>query len=87
MFSYIKSLLMMLCLNLGLYTGHSLREGGVTMSAIAGLANWEIKSLGQWRSNTYQSFIKETPEMWASSTKWMAMAQLPALSTISDPTQ
>ena len=41
-----------------LYTGHSYRIGGATSAAAAGMADWEIKVLGRWTSDTYQRYIR-----------------------------
>ena len=34
------------------------------MATAASLGDWEIKSIGHWKSNTYQTYIKEKPQIW-----------------------
>ena len=61
--SHITFLLMKLGLNPALYSRYSMRIWGVTTPTVACLADWEIKSLEWWRSNTYQSYIRDAPDM------------------------
>ena len=72
MVGHIKSLLKKLGLKPGLYADNSMRIRGATMTIPAGLTVWEIKSLVWWRSNTYQSYIMEDLDMWASIVRRMA---------------
>ena len=74
MVGYIKGLLAKLGLNLSLYSGHSLHIGGATTAAVASLKDWEIKSLGHWKSNIYQTCIKETTDIKIYYAKRMACA-------------
>ena len=60
---HIKSLLAKLGLNPSFYSGHSLHIWGATTATTAGLRNWEIKSLGCWKSNTYWTYIREMMDM------------------------
>jgi site-specific recombinase XerD len=39
------------------YAGHSLRRGGATSYAAAGVSDEIIKSLGRWSSDTYQRYV------------------------------
>ena len=59
MVGHIKGLLTRLGLHPSLYSGHSLCIGGATTAAVAGLRDWEIKSLGCWKSNTYRTYIRD----------------------------
>ena len=40
------------------FTAHSYRVGGATSAAEAGLSDWEIKLMGRWSRDTYQTYIK-----------------------------
>ena len=40
------------------YAGHSLRIGAATTAASVGLQDCMIKSLGRWRSNAYQRYVR-----------------------------
>ena len=72
MVGHIKGLLDKLGLNPSSYSGHSLHIGGATIATTAGLRVWEIKSLGHWKSNTYQTYIREITDMKANYAKSMA---------------
>ena len=74
MVGYIKGLLSKLGLNPLLYNGHTMCIRGATTATVAGLRDWEIKSLGCWKSNTYQTYIRETTDMKINSAKRMACA-------------
>ena len=41
-----------------LYNTHSFRSGAATTAAEANLPDWLIKTLGRWRSDSYQVYIK-----------------------------
>ena len=72
MVGYIKGLLAKLGLNPSLYSGHIICTGGVTTSTAAGLRDWEINSLGHWKSNTYWAYIRETTDMKINCARRMA---------------
>ena len=55
---HIKLCVALIGINPDNYTGHSLRAGGATDAAKSGLADWEIKLLGRWSSDTYQRYIR-----------------------------
>ena len=42
-----------------LYSAHSLRAGVATTAASIGLPDWQIKKLGNWKSNAYQHYIRD----------------------------
>ena len=54
----VRNFLSKIQIQSSLYTGHSFRVGGATTAAAAGLADWEIKMLGRWSSDSYQRYIK-----------------------------
>ena len=41
------------------YSAHSLRAGMATTAADKGLPDWQIKKLGNWKSNAYQLYIRD----------------------------
>ena len=51
--NHIKHLATSLGLDSSWYSGHSLRIGGATSAAEAGLSQWQIKLLGWWNSQAY----------------------------------
>ena len=72
--AHIKGLLAKLGLNPSLYSRHSMHIGGMTIATTAGLRDWKIKSLGCWKNNTYQNYIRETTDMKLNSARRMACA-------------
>ena len=74
MVGHIKDLLAKLSLNPSFYSGRSLHIWGATTAATVGLRDWEIKSLGCWKSNTYQTYIREKMEIRADCARRMAHA-------------
>ena len=74
MVTHIKGLLTRLGLNPSLYSRHSLHIGGATTAAVASLRYWEIKSLGHWKNNTYQTYIREMMDMKVNCVRRMAHA-------------
>ena len=59
--NHIKRLATSLGLDSSRYSGHSLRIGGATSATEAGLSHWQIKLLGHWNSQAYQTYIKQDP--------------------------
>ena len=55
----IKSLVKIQGLPIQEYTTHSLRAGAASTAAEAGFKDWEVQNLGGWRSNVYQSYIRD----------------------------
>jgi len=43
------------------YADHSLRSGGATALAIAGVPADRIQAIGRWSSNTFQIYIRKNP--------------------------
>ena len=72
MVGHIKGLLAKLGLNSSLYIGYSLCIRGAMMAASASLRDWEIKSLGHCKNNTYQTYIRETTDMKINCARRMA---------------
>jgi hypothetical protein len=55
--STIKSLVEKTGQNASLYTGHSMRRGGATSLALAGIAPSIIKQRGRWKSHTWERYV------------------------------
>ena len=72
---HIRGLLTSLGLNPSLYSRHSLCMGGATTAAAASVRDWDIKLLGCWKSNTYQTYIRETTDMKVNCMRRMAHVQ------------
>ena len=72
MVSHIKGLLTKLGLNLSLYSQHGMCIWGAATAAMAVLMDWEIKSLGHWKSNTHWTYIRETTDMKINCASRMA---------------
>ena len=72
MVGHIKGLLAKLGLNPSPYSGHSMHIRGVTTVTTASLWDWEIKPLGCWKSNIYQTYIRETTDMKINCASRMA---------------
>jgi hypothetical protein len=61
----IKSLVAKLGLNPVLFSAHSLRAGAISTAASvqsAPFQAWELKSLGNWQSDTYQRYIRNVDQ-------------------------
>ena len=56
--NYIKKLASQLGLNSSEFSAHSLRSGATTSAAIAGFQDWELGTLGNWKSDTYKRYIR-----------------------------
>ena len=64
--SILRRLLQQAGYNSTLYCTHSFRIGAANTSAAAGLPPWLIKTLGQWNSDTYLSYIQALSETVSS---------------------
>ena len=64
--SLLKEILSQLNLDTQQYNTHSFRIGGATAAKHAGLSIVDIKTLGRWRSDAYQRYIKSSPKELAS---------------------
>ena len=82
MVGHIKGLLAKLGLNPSHYSGYSMHIGGATTVTTASLKDWEIKSLGYYKSNTYQSYIRETMDMKIDLPGGWPMPECPSPSII-----
>ena len=71
---HIKGLRTTLGLNPSFYSRHPMHIEGATTAAVASLKDWEIKSMGCWKSSTYQTYIRETRDMKINCAKKMASA-------------
>lgn len=56
--SLFKTLLLKCHLDPSFYSLHSLRHGGATLAAKAGVSELMLKTHGDWRSDSYQTYIK-----------------------------
>ncbi|GAA5883172.1 hypothetical protein JCM1840_003420, partial [Sporobolomyces johnsonii] len=45
------------------YTGHSFRAGGATFYALQGTSDFQIKQLGCWKGNSFESYIRMQPDV------------------------
>jgi hypothetical protein len=43
--------------------GHSMRSGGATALAIAGIPDNRIQAMGRWSSDAYQQYIRKHPAL------------------------
>lgn len=58
--AYIKKLAGQLGLNPCKFSAHSLRSGATTSAACVGFQDWELGTLGNWKSDTYKRYIRNT---------------------------
>jgi len=67
--SALTKILYKLDLNARLYNTHSFRIGTATSGNQADMPDLHIKTLGRWRSDAYQRYIRISPASLASMTK------------------
>ena len=61
-FNYIiKQTMLAAGYNSNQFSTHSLRSGVATTAACNNFSDWELKKLGGWATNTYQSYIHINP--------------------------
>ena len=85
MVGHIKGLLAKLGLISSSYSGHSLHIGGATTATTASLRDWEIKSLGCRKSNTYWMYIREMTDMKDNCARRMACTPASSAFSYSHP--
>lgn len=73
----IDALLESLHVDTSQYNTHSFRIGAATTAAQAHIPETHIKTLGRWRSDAYQRYIKMPPQELAKFTKRLASAYPP----------
>ena len=58
--AYIKRIVGELGWDPSRYSTHSVRAGAVSSAAAAGMLDWQLKKLGNWASDTYKNYIKDS---------------------------
>ena len=61
----LKEIFDELHLNYGAFNTHSFRIGAATTANQVGMSDINIKTLGRWKSNAYQSYIHANPQQLA----------------------
>ncbi len=57
---YTKTMVQKVGLDPSKYSGHSFRSGAASVAGTNNFQPWEIKLLGHWKSDVYQSYIRDT---------------------------
>jgi len=75
--STIKSLVAKAGLDPAAFAGHSMRRGGATSFAIAGVPDTVIRNMGRWSSFTYQSYVETTDSVLRDAMRRVAETKDP----------
>ena len=70
--SMLHSLLKQVGLRAEQFNTHSFRIGAATVGGAVGLSEVQIKTLGRWKSNAYQCYVRPTPSQLAVFSKQLA---------------
>ena len=69
---FIKSIVKSIGLDDSKFSAHSIRAGAATTAAQAGFADWELKRLGGWKSSTYTTYIRNSPNHTLANSRRLA---------------
>ena len=76
MVKVIKQCVSWLGLDKEAFSGHSLRRGGATSYALAGVSDATIRTMGRWRSFCYQQYIEAPDSAISRAMQSMATAEV-----------
>jgi hypothetical protein len=60
----LQAMAKMYGLNLSRVSSHSLRIGGATAMAAAGMGEYEIKQMGGWKSDVFLDYARNTTQLF-----------------------
>jgi len=72
----IKQCVSWLGLDKEAFSGHSLRRGGATSYALAGVSDATIRTMGRWRSFSYQHYIEAPDSAISRAMQSMSAAEV-----------